>query len=120
MNNIVNNTSIRGLIYRAIGTAASANIKNRGGRILSYSCTNLNATIRYFQLFDTTAAPSPGATPTIAFPVYGSSGLLIIDGKYLGDEGTLFTTGISFGFSTTPLTYTAGTASDAIVEVRYL
>ncbi|BAY23703.1 hypothetical protein NIES2100_34950 [Calothrix sp. NIES-2100] len=104
-------------VYSAIGTSAGANIKNSAGTLYNITCTNLNGSIRYLQLFDSTSAPS--GTPIRSYPVYGSGGFLVLGQDLLGGAGVSFTTGITFGFSTTALTYTAGSASDAIINVRY-
>jgi hypothetical protein len=107
-------------VDRSLGAAASKVVKNSAGRVFSLHCVNLNAAIRYFQLFDSATAPSGGATPLEAWPVALSGGLLTLDVTALGSLGVGFATGITWGFSTTALTYTAGSATDAIVTVRYV
>ncbi len=108
----------------AMGTAASGVIKNSPGTLFSIACTNLSANARYIQLFNTTSAPSAGATPFRSYPLYSSGGFTVIDAQLWGaiqsSIGLSFSTGISWGFSTTALTYTAGTATDCIFEASYL
>lgn len=110
--------------FSAIGSAVSGNIKASSGQIFSLSCTNLNASTRYLQLFNTAAAPTAGATPIRSFPVYGNGGFLVIGSDIFGSIdagiGLFFSTGVSWGFSTTPLTYTAGAATDCIFAARWL
>jgi hypothetical protein len=81
------------------------------------TCTNLNAATRYLQFFN---AANNSGTPKRSYPVYGNGGLLIIGQETFGGSGLLFSTGIIWGFSTTALTYTAGSAADCILAVRYL
>lgn len=100
-----------------IGTSAGANLKTSAGNVYSFSCTNLNALTRYFQLFDT--AGSPSGTPVASFPVYGNGGLLVIGQDLIGGNGIQFTTGIAWGISTAALTYTVATASETIVRIRW-
>ena len=115
-------------VYSALGTSTGANIKNSAGFILNIYCcnlrasidsstTNLNSAVRYLQLFDSTSAPS--GTPIRSYPIYPNSGVLILGQDFLGGEGMQFTTGITWGISTTPLTYTAATAGETIVNIRY-
>lgn len=108
------------IFYRSIGATASAVIKAGTSRLASFSCTNLNANTRYFQIHNRATALSGGETPLISYPVYGNSGLLIVGQEYLGEHGLRLSTGLTFSFSTTALTHTAGTATDAIVEVRFV
>ena len=102
--------------YRVLGTLPG-NAKASPGSVLSVSCTNLNAATRYLQIFNSTGAPS--GTPLESYPVYGNGGVLILDSAYFGASGLPLSTGITFGFSTTALTYTAGTGTDCILVSRY-
>lgn len=106
-------------VDRSVGAAASRVVKNSGGVLFAYSCMNLNASIRYFQLFNSATAPAGGDVPLESWPVLPNGGLLILDALFLGAFGTNFGAGIAWGFSTTPRTYTAGTATDAVVTVRF-
>lgn len=111
------------LRYSAMGTAVSANIKNTQGSLFTIACTNLAAATRYLQLFNLTTTPSGGATPFRSYPVF-AGGFFVLESPFWGSidtgVGLFFSTGISFGFSTTPLVYTAGSASDCIFEASYL
>lgn len=102
-----------------LGVSAGDNIKASPGNVYSFVATNLNASTRYIQLFNQTTAPVTANVPLLVYPVFGSN-LLIIDTAIWGLAGIVFSTGISWGFSTTPLTYTAGTNSDVIFEIRYI
>ena len=106
-------------VYQALGTSAGATVKAGESTLLSLSCTNLNASVRYLQLFDRTGGAS--GTPLISYPVYalvtGAPGFLVLDQRYF--INTLFATGLTWGFSSSATTYTAGTAADCIFEMRY-
>lgn len=102
--------------YAAIGISAGANVKSSAGKVYGLSCLNLAADVRYLQLFN---AATPTGTPIESFAVYPDSGQVILGQDYFTDSGLSFSTGISFGFSTTAATYTAGTASDCVVVVKY-
>ena len=102
--------------YRQIGTLPG-NAKASAGVLFSLSCTNLNAATRYLQIFNSAGAPS--GTPLESYPVYANAGVLFLDDAFFGPEGLAFSTGITFGFSTTPLTYTAGVGTDCILIARY-
>lgn len=109
----------QGRDYISIGANVSGVIKNNSGSILALACTNLNNAIRYIQFFNAIAVPTGGATPFFVYPVYNTSGMVYFDERYFGPDGRYFNVGITFGFSTTPLTYTAAAAADVILEVRY-
>jgi hypothetical protein len=108
--------------YNTMGTSAGAVIKNSAGNLHVIACTNLNAATRYLQLFNN--ATGPTGTPLKSYPVYGNGGFIALDTAYFGisakGRGLVFSTGISWGISTTPLAYTAATASETIVEARYV
>ena len=103
----------------SLGLVVCATAKASSGTLFSFVATNLNPNTRYIQFFNSTTAPTTGNIPFVVYPVFGSN-LLIIDTQIWGLGGLAFSTGISWGFSTTPLTYTAGVASDLIFELRYL
>jgi hypothetical protein len=108
-----------GTISLYLGTSSGANIKSSAGVIYAITCTNDNATIRYFQIINKASNPALNDVPLLAFPVYPNDGLLIIGQDILGGAGINLSTGITWGFSTTRLTYTAATATDCITSVRW-
>lgn len=107
------------LIDRSMGAVASRVVKASAGKVYAYSCMNLNSSIRYFQLFNRATALAGGETPIESWPVLPTGGLLIVDPLFVGEFGANYGVGITWGFSTTARTYTAGTATDAVVIVRY-
>lgn len=105
--------------YSNAGTAATANIKATAGRVFSFSCYSVNAAVRYIQLHNKASAASAAEVPLFAFPVFTNTATVI--GKdFFGENGAVFSTGITFAFSTTQWTYTAGTASDQSTQIEYL
>ena len=113
---LINQVSYLGQVR--LGVSAGDSIKATSGNVFSLVATNLNASTRYIQLFNQATAPTLGNVPLVVYPVFGSN-LLIIDTAIWGLAGIGFSTGISWGYSTTPLTYTAGVNSDVIFEIRY-
>lgn len=96
-------------------------IKAAAGRLFALSCSNFATSVRYLQLFNTTNGPT--GTPAKNYPVYpmnsNGPGFLVLDRNFFSTDGLNFTTGISWGFSSTPITYTAGANSECVFEARY-
>jgi hypothetical protein len=103
--------------YSSVGANVTANIKGSSGIINAISCINLNASTRYLQFFNSTGSTT--GTPFLVFPVYGNSGFLEIGPNLLSLSGISLSNGITFGFSITATPYTAGSASDCILLVRF-
>lgn len=115
---IANNTAFTP--YTSMGANVSAVIKSSAGTLHSIGCININTATRYLQFFNKTTVPVAGTDiPVLSYPVYGNGGFTALDTTYFGLAGHNFTTGIAFGFSTTPFTYTAGVAADVGLEVRF-
>lgn len=112
-----------GLPYNNFGAAATANVVARAACLLSFTCANANAAVRYIQFHDTTTTPGAGAVPVLSFPVPpavgGVPGIIGIGTDILSTNGVWFTLGIAFAFSTTAGTYTAGAAGDQQTYVEY-
>lgn len=110
--------------YNSMGAAVSGVIKASSGNLHILGAINLGATIRYLQLFDRTTVPTAGLVPLKCYPVYPGGGFTPLDSAWFGisakGKGLFFATGISWGMSTTALTYTAATSSETIVEARFV
>ncbi|MFK0735595.1 MAG: hypothetical protein ACFKPT_02545 [Gloeotrichia echinulata GP01] len=104
---------------RYLGTSNGANLKSSAGTIYAITASNSNAAVRYFQLFEKASAPTLNDVPVECFPIYANDGLLIIGQDILGGAGISLATGISWGFSSNRLSYTAATAADCIASVRW-
>lgn len=102
-----------------LAISAGDNIKSTSGVVFSFVATNLGSSTRFLQLFNKNSAPVTGDVPTAIYPVFGSN-MLIIDTAIWGLAGLSLTSGISWGISTTPTTYTAGPFSEVLFEINYL
>lgn len=101
-----------------LGANVTLNIKASAAHLYSCYCETTNAAKRYLQFFNTTTTPSGGATPVLSFLIPAGSSASY-DITHFGMNGQPFTTGLAYGVSTTPLTYTAATASEQVVQVKY-
>lgn len=108
-----------GTISRYLGTANTANLKSSAGTVYSFTCSNNNNEIRWFQIFNQTTAAINDNVPVIAFPVFPNNGVTVIGEEIFGAAGLTLTTGISWAFSSTRLTCTLATATDCIALVRW-
>lgn len=104
----------------SFGTAITANAKATPAIFKGARVTNINAAIRYFQIFNTTGATTPVLH---SFPIPAGSGtvpgLLELGEDILGSNGIYLSTGITWGISTTHASYVAATASDHNVNLFY-
>ncbi|MBD2364526.1 hypothetical protein H6G36_25690 [Anabaena minutissima FACHB-250] len=108
-----------GTIAAYLGTSSGANLKDSAGNIYAITVSNSSSSTRYFQIFNQTTSPSLNDVPVRSFPVPPDDSLLLLGQDIIGGNGIVLTTGISWGFSTTRLTYTAATATDCIATVRW-
>jgi len=112
----ISNAYASNSVYRSLAASAGANVKGSAGTLLSLSCSNLNSSVRYLQIFNSTGSPT--GTPLISYPIFGE-GFTVLDEAYFTKIGISFSTGITWGFSTAAGTYTAGSSSDVIMEIIY-
>jgi hypothetical protein len=109
-------TSYSPSTYTNLGTAATANIKASTGNVFSISIINTNVATRYFQLFNSTSS-----TATVVYCwTIPAGGALIVGNDFFTNAGINFSTGITWGVSTTFLTYTAATAAEHVTAVNYI
>jgi hypothetical protein len=110
--------------YQSLAAVTHANIKAAAGNLFSVMVTNANSAARWFQLFNSTSAPSGGATPLLTFIIPVSEAIipppLILDTNFFAPSN-YFSTGISWAVSTTGATFTdAATAGDHEVTINYV
>jgi chromosome segregation ATPase len=105
--------------YKYMGTSAGANVKASAGKIYSISCSNLSTNTRYFQIFNSTSSPSSNQTALESYPITGESSI-VLDCNYFDKTSNEYSTGISWGFSTSALTYVAGDSTTAIVVIKVI
>lgn len=108
-------------IDKSFGTAASAVSKATQGNLFSVHATNKNAAIRYLHLFNRSSVPTLGTAPLFSFEIGAGSSITpataIVGSDFFGEDGLYFSTGITWGISTTNATYTAATAADHNVHL---
>ena len=93
--------------FEDFGAAASGVAKEGSGVLYSVCLHNHSTTTtRYFQLHNRATAPATGDLATLYFPV-SSGNSWIVDAKFFGELGRLFPTGIAWGWSNTPKTFSA-------------
>lgn len=109
--------------YNQYHNVTTANIKVVPGNVYSISVTNEDASPRFIQLFNTTTVPGSGASCQAWWEIPGGTasnpGTRIITSDELAPS-EYFTTGIAWGVSTAATTYTAATAAEHAVMIRYL
>jgi len=102
-----------------LGANLALAIKASPGHLYSVYAETTNASKRYLQIFNSTTPPTAGNVPVLSFLIpagascdYGTS--------HFGPNGQSFTVGMSYGVSSTPLTYTAASsASEQVVKAKY-
>jgi hypothetical protein len=100
--------------YEDLGTDASGVVKATPGVVGGLYALNNNTATRYVQLFDSSSAPTNGATPKLQWAIpAGGGGEIIVGSDFFSDEGVAFNSaGIAWGISTTKGTFTAATPGD--------
>lgn len=104
--------------YSNLGGAAAAVIKPAPAFVYSITCHNENAADRWFMLFNQKTTPQAGDIPKIQFLV-GAGQQIGRGTDVFREEGVRFDVGLSWGFSTTKDTFTAGTATEQSSDVFY-
>lgn len=106
------------------GTLVQKTVKASAGRALSFSCRNLAGASRFLQLHDSAAVVPPVAIPLLTFLVPGMS-TIIIGTDFFGESGdfvqggVVFSTGITWAFSTTGPFFTAAAAADQFTQITF-
>ena len=103
-----------------IGTSVADCVKTSSGSLYSITAVNLNTATRYLQIFNQATVPTTGNVPVRVFTLFGSGGNALVGQDLIGGSGISLSTGVAWGVSTTPLTYTAATITDTIVSVRWI
>lgn len=105
--------------YSQMGTATTALIKSGLSNLFYFIANNLVGSTRYLLLFDSVAALVSGTSSPDYIYTLPSNGLIAIGQDVFGGGGKAFSNGIVYGISTTPRIYTAATATDCTLEIRY-
>lgn len=116
----VNASSANWLYHSNFGTTASANIKNTSGRLRSFIATNEGTETCYLLFFNLVTVPNDSAGDLAIPPFSIHSGMTIGVGQSELGSGFPFTTGITYGISSSRSIYTAiATAADIRLLVGY-
>ncbi len=106
-----------GTVDNNIGSAVSKTVKSAAGRLLGFTVRHTDASALYFWLFDNTSAT--GTQLLIPFLV-PASGQIFIGTDLLTTKGIAFSTGLTYGLSTSGSSYSAyGTAANVFVSTVY-
>jgi len=97
----------------------TTNIKATPGRLLQVNIINTTASVRYFQVHDTTTTPGAGDTARAKYMIPANS-QLTLSATDLGYDGLYCPTGIAIANSSVAATYTAGSAGDLLVDCVYV
>ena len=105
----------------AYGTAVTHTSKSAAGQLMTVTVSNVNASARWLQFYDSTGSTS--GTPVISVPIPAGTATapssITLD-RLLGANGDYFATGITWAISTVQATYSAATAADHNINVRYV
>lgn len=106
-----------GTVDNNIGSAVSKTVKSGAGRLIGFTVRHADASALYFWLFDNTSAT--GTQLLIPFLVPASS-QIFIGTDLLTTKGVAFSTGLTYGLSTSGSSYSAyGTAANVFVSTVY-
>lgn len=104
--------------FKNLGADATKNVKASAGNVFSLTCHNENGADRYLQLHNKASAAANAEVPEFAWLV-PAGGQIIVGADFFTAEGLHFAAGITFAFSTTKDSYTAGSAGDQSTWVNY-
>lgn len=100
-----------------LGSAVSKTVKSGAGRLLSLSVRHADASALYLWIFDNTSASGTSLVVPILVP---ASSHVIVGTDFFTSKGLAFSTGITYGFSTSGSSYSAyGTAANCFATAVY-
>lgn len=109
----------------SFGSLTKHHSKASAGTFYSFFVSSLSTVQVYFQVFNKASDPAGLDVPIYSFPIplciSGlSPSLLSLDATFFGLSGVALGTGVGWGISSTPATFTdAGTAANYGVHVHY-
>jgi hypothetical protein len=110
----------------SLGAKASNVSKANPGNLFAFDATNSSGSLVYLQFFNSTSAPTSGATALYSYAIPAAGSVLqpsdiLKDAQFFGPLGSYFSAGIAWGLSGTLATYTAsGAYSSCTVQVQYV
>lgn len=120
---VASSTYSPGSFVALLSSSIAISVKATPGNLLSVSATNINAAVRYLQIFNKASAPATNDVPIFCFPIpIGSTTIQMtnIGRDFFGAGGYYFSTGIAIGISTSGTNYQAATATDHITQGTYV
>lgn len=102
--------------------AVKAAVKARPGHLVNLIAVNRNAAARYLQVFNQTDGLPSGTTNFVKqwFVAPGDQICASVQNGGIPERGLVFSTGITYGWSTSPTTYTEATAADHDLFADYV
>lgn len=109
-------------IYSNLGSGDSGVVDATGTSSLAQVVAgNGTSSLLWLQLFNAASVPSTGSTPLLSIPVgIGVASSYTEASRSFMPDAVQFTSGICYGWSSTPDTYTPASPSDQFVEVYYV
>lgn len=112
-------------LYAPITQVTKNIIKSTSGNAFSVYITNDNATVRYFQMHNLTAAPAGAAVPYLSQKIPAGTannpGVLLLSSTFFTEGGLYFSNGIAWSVSTTFGTFTdSATSTEHVIQVLYI
>ena len=110
-------------LYTYFGQLVTKALILTGNRqAFSFTATNRNSGLRYFQLHNKATEPAGTNVPLLVFMLPGGSTTTVtIGNQFFTDAGVNFSLGLGWAISTTVATFTDGaTANEHEVQVQYL
>jgi hypothetical protein len=106
-----------GTVDNNLGSAVSKTVKSGAGRLLSLSVRHADGSALYLWIFDNTAASGTELVVPILIP---ATSHVIVGTDFFTTKGLAFSTGLTYGFSTSGSSYSAyGTAANVFATAVY-
>lgn len=121
---IPQNTPAYGLNYNRQFGVSSYLIRSGGGALYSFYALNRNTSLRYLTFFDMNSIPTQGMVPLLSFSLppgtLSSPSEVIFGTDFFGPNGVAFTSGISWGISTSESVFLpTPSPSDHTIQTNY-
>lgn len=120
----VASSTYSGTAFMAPLNDVDISVKATPGNILSLTCSNINAAVRYLQVFNKATAPAGSDVPVLSFviPAGTSTAPAVreIGREFFGANGYHLSTGIAVGVSTAAASFTAATTTDHTTNGTYV
>lgn len=99
-------------------------VKGSAGNILSLTCSNINAAVRYLQVFNKATAPAASDVPVFSFVIAAGTStapaIREIGKEFFGEGGHYLSSGVAIGVSTVAGSFTAATTTDHTINGTFV